>query len=518
MLKGKKVINEIEESYTHGTLDKDMKTRIAQEYGMPVSRVESLSSFYRFDDGRDMVCTGLSCSMKGGRENVKDDNIRYESCLGYCDHAPVMRIDGKFVTKNGNSFAPIEESTEDYVTKNRKGIEKYMEEGGYSVLKRVLQSGNSSEIYRTIEKESLRGMGGAGFPVAVKAKSFQDNRNEGSYLLVNAHEGEPGTFKDRTILELNPHRLIEGALIVAGANKIGKIVFGVKKEYVLAIKSLRAALDEMKQMCQREFKSPDLPDIVVEEVGGTYVTGEETALMEAIEGKRSEPRLRPPFPTENGLYGEPTLVHNVETLSVISDVTGHSGKGIEKIYCLTGDVKKPGHYSAKLGTSAREMIEKFGETDSSEVGAIMPGGLSGGILPSSFLNINLDFDEVKKAGAGLGTGALIVLSKDRCKVDSIRTVTEFFKTESCGKCMPCRYGTASLDALMKRIAAGDADKEEIDAGSVTATAMIDGSICALGQAAGKVFLDALKYFRNDMEDHIAGHCPSGVCMAGGDSQ
>ncbi len=517
-MNGKKAVDAIYEARENGMPEAELVGKISAEFKMPLSAVQSLASFYESDDGSDRKCMGLSCSIRKGKafpDGRDSGSFREESCLGYCDHAPVFRIGGKFVTVKGNTVSEIEESTQDYVEQNRKTISEYIAEGGYAALKRYLETGDAEGIFSKIEKASLRGMGGAGFPVLAKNRSFQENRRDGSYLLVNAHEGEPGTFKDRKILELNPHRLLEGALTVAGSNGIKKIVIGLKKEYSLAYRSLNAALEEMKEYCSSLCEESEVPEIVIERIGGSYVTGEETALMEAIEGKRSEPRLRPPFPTEHGLYGKPTLVHNVETLSVISDLSRNPDNKVRKSYCLTGDVKKPGTYSAELGITARQMIEKLGETDSGEIEAFMPGGLSGGILPASFLDIRLDYDEVRKAGAGMGTGALIAIGKDSCRVSAVRNVADFFKDESCGKCIPCRYGTDFLSGLMERVSEGKASPGELEEGRDAASAMMDGSLCALGQAAGKVFLDSIKYFRNEMDEHMAGNCPAGTCIQGG---
>lgn len=511
----RELLERIEMASENGLLDKDGKKALADEFKVPVSQVESLYTFYTDHERRDSICTGLSCMMKrsGGKYSSSEHaDLEEESCLGYCDHGPVVRIGMKYYTDGLDSLKEIRESTADFVSEKRTGILEYIKAGGYSSLDILLGSGDSKPVYEMLERTGLKGMGGAGFPVLAKWKSFESTRSNDSVLLVNAHEGEPGTFKDRGILELNPHRVLEGALIAAISNSIKEIVIGLKKEYRNAFESLRTALTELDE----NYGGAALPDIQIVVVGGTYVTGEETALMEAIEGKRSEPRLRPPFPTEKGLTGVPTLVHNAETLSDIAELMYSGGNSIPKRFCISGDVKSPGVYSAGLGITARNLIENYAKESTETIKAFMPGGLSGGILPAEFLGLELDYDSVRKAKAGLGTGALITISKDNCTVKATGNVMDFFSRESCGKCMPCRYGTTELSNIMREVREGKASAGDLEKAKETAQAMIDGSICALGQAAGKVFLDEVHYFGNEMNEHMNGHCPSGACSNGGD--
>ncbi len=509
-----RIIERIEEDSVKGPLTAAQKQIIARDFNVPVSRVESLYTFYSPGNGENRICTGLSCKMKRRSVTYASSSLqdmKEESCLGYCDHAPVLKVGGKFVTDGEKGMAEIEESKEEYVTARRETLPVYIERGGYSGLEKILDGEDPASLTRILEKVNMRGMGGAGFPVLAKRDSFAQNNHGESILLVNAHEGEPGTFKDRSIMELNPHRVIEGALLCAISNGIPKIVIGLKKEYSLASGSLKNAIGEMK----RKFSNVQIPEIEVLEVSGTYVTGEETALMEAIEGARSEPRLRPPFPTERGLYGKPTVVHNVETLAVISDLVRSPEASIVKKYCLSGDVNKPGIYSEKLGVTVKDLLQNHGHTSLDRIKALMPGGLSGGILPGSNLDLKLDFESVRAAGAGLGTGAMIVLSDDSCTVDATRNVMDFFKNESCGKCLPCRYGTVELKDVMHHLSEGTATHDELEKAKETAGAMIDGSICALGQAAGKVFLDELRNFEGEVKDHLDGKCAAGICDSGG---
>lgn len=517
MAENEKIIDEI--SKKNGKLRESEIVEIAGKFKVGVSKVESIRSFYGFDETGDRVCTGLPCRMRHSGSSIAPgaEDIEEESCLGYCDHAPVVRKGGKYFSVKGKELSEIEESKENFVMKKRQAISAYTASGGYSKLHESLGSNVKAGARDIVEKSGLKGMGGAGFPVIVKWKSYGGNPSKDGYLLINAHEGEPGTFKDRSLMELEPHRVLDGALIIALSNDIKHIVIGIKKEYVNAMKSLRMALEELNSSLSQNEKE-SLPILEIKETGGSYVTGEETALMEAIEGNRSEPRLRPPFPTEIGLYGKPTIVQNVETSSAIARLSNSHGTEIQKYYCLTGDVENPGVYSANLGIPAREMFMKYGGSDGADLKAFMPGGLSGGILPKEFLDLKLDFDSVRKAGAGMGTGAIIALSNKRCIVDTLRTVSDFFRDESCGKCMPCRYGTKEISRTLEKIASGSGTREDLESVMETAHVMVDGSICALGQAAGKTLIDSLKYFSGEINEHIDGNCPANVCSMDGDAQ
>lgn len=509
------ILDRLESDSRSGLLTEEGKKKIADEYRIPVSKVESLYTFYDHESKVDRICSGLPCSMKrdgGDYESSAHGSLKKESCLGYCNHGPVVKMGGKFMTDGHDKLSEIEESTEEYIEKHFEDISSYRETGGYTALGKLLEHGESGAVHSVIEKAGLKGMGGAGFPVILKWKSFGENRRDDAILLVNAHEGEPGTYKDRSILELNPHRMLEGALIAAVSNGIKKIVIGLKKEYEHGYNSLRTALAELK----KDFGDQKLPEIRIEVVRGSYVTGEETALMEGIEGERSEPRLRPPFPTERGLYGVPTLVHNVETLCAISGLLREDSDGITKRFCVSGDVNSPGVYDAKLGITVRDLLDKHADGSKGNIKAFLPGGLSGGILPGTQSDLKLDFESVRGAGAGLGTGALIAVSDENCTVNVMSNIMNFFSDESCGKCMPCRYGTSELRKVMSSVRDGNATVNDLETAEETARAMIDGSICALGQAAGKMFLDEIKYFGEEIRQHMDAGCPNGICGTGGD--
>jgi len=510
----KSILDKFEELKKNGKESPEIISDIAEEFKISRSRASSITSFYDADTGSDRICTGFPCALKYS-VSPNDETTRHfekQSCLGYCDHAPVIRLGGKYFTRVDNSLKEIEESSKEYVMNAREDFSKYVDSGGYKFLDMVLKTSDFSHFLDKLQKSGLKGMGGAGFPVMAKWKSLPDNSRKDAYLLINGHEGEPGTFKDRYILEIHPHRVLEGALLAAIFNGLHNAIIAIKTEYTNARESIQAATAELSSHYPDIFQQIK---VEVLSVPGSYVTGEETALMESIEGKRGEPRLRPPFPTQVGLYGKPTIVHNVETVFHIPEILSSGGNQISKFYCLTGDVKTPGIYKEKLGIDAAGLVEKHGSSGSDMIKAFMPGGLSGGILPGSEIAISLDFDSVRKAGAGLGTGAFIALSNDRCIVNTIHEVARFFEKESCGKCVPCRIGTARISMLLNDIVSGKATDDEIEDGKRIASVMIDGSICALGQVAGRTFIDTLSRFSWEFHQHVEGICPAGVCFSEG---
>jgi NADH:ubiquinone oxidoreductase subunit F (NADH-binding) len=422
----------------------------------------------------------------------------------------VLRRDGRYFTQLPVGLEEIPESTPAYVEAHLQHLSAYREQGGYSTLVRYLSAPDPEGLIRRLEAAGIRGMGGAGFPAHIKWKAVRSSPRSDRILLVNAHEGEPATFKDRELLETEPHRLLEGALLAALVVRAQRIVVGLRSEYVQARRSLEVAVAELNGFARAWGHRGVLPPIEVRPVPGPYVTGEETALMEALEGRRGEPRLRPPYPAEVGLEGRPTLVQNVETLAALPGLLAEpaSPRPPEKVYCLTGDVARPGAFRRPLGVPATELVRDAGETDPSTLKAFLPGGLSGGLLPASRLTVPLEFAAVQREGAGLGTGAVIAIGTDRCLVDILETIAGFFEAESCGKCVPCRLGTAKLHVLLNDLRAGRATEADLEAGVTLAQTLQETSICALGQVAGKAFVDAMRHFPQELLAHTRGECPA----------
>lgn len=450
------------------------------------------------------VCESISCEMAGSRdlvaalERALGSNVRVASapCVGACDNAPVAvagkrqirRATLKTVTDavNTGSVHPEIPPCRDFAS--------YEAGGGYGVLRSLLNGERRrDEVFATVEASGLRGLGGAGFPKSKKWQ-FLLAAPKPRILAVNADEGEPGTFKDRFCLDTDPHRVLEGALIAAWAIEAGDIYIYLRDEYpqAHAILGQEMAKIEAAGLCRGVT-------LHLRRGAGAYICGEESAMLESIEGKRGLPRNRPPFPAQRGLFGRPTLINNVETLYWLRDILErgaewYQGAGRPRFYSVSGRVKEPGVKLAPSGVTARQLIEDHagGMLDGHTFTAYLPGGASGGILPAEMADLPLDFDTLIEFGCFVGSAAVVVLS-DR---DHMRAVTgnllRFFEDESCGQCTPCRVGCEKILALMDQPVWDRALMTEL------AGAMQDASICGLGQAATNPVLSALRFFEEDI--------------------
>ena len=508
---------ELEELAREDRLSVEQLGALADRHHVPRSVVHGIRTFY-FPDARTPareVCVGLPCAMRRSALGLLPPSALdgTTSCLGYCARGPVVRQAGRYFDETPGGIREIEESTPSFVEEHRERLSTYRERGGYAAFERYLSAPDPEEMIRKVEHAALRGLGGAGFPAHVKWRAVRANPDPHRLLLVNAHEGEPGTFKDRELLEREPHRLLEGALLAALAVGASEIVVGLRSDYENAQVALETARAELEGFARSVWPGARLPPFQVRAIPGPYVTGEETALMEALEGRRSEPRLRPPFPTDAGLEGHPTLVQNVETLACLPQILGKGAEprrtgSPEKLYCVTGDVDRPGVYRRPLGVPAVELVSGDAGTPPGKLKAFLPGGLSGGLLPASRLAVNLEFEAVKREGAGLGTGAVIAIGRDRCLVEVLGELASFFARESCGKCVPCRLGTAKLERLLADLHQGTATERDVEGGLLLAKVLQETSICALGQVAGKALTDAMTHFPEELLAHVHGRCPA----------
>jgi NADH-quinone oxidoreductase subunit F len=348
-------------------------------------------------------------------------------------------------------------------------LKTYRKSGGYEVLKKLVQKGSPSRVIKAIAESGLRGCGGAGFPTGNKWEFVAQAACSQKYIICNADEGEPGTFKDRIVLEQDPHLLIEGLAIAGFAvgAECGSVY--IRGEFTLAWQRLRRALDEAYAahiLGDTIFGSHTKFHIKLRRGAGAYVCGEETALIESLEGKRGVPRLRPPYPTTHGLRGRPTLVNNVETLARIPSILekgadwychlGRNGAAGTKVYCLSGHIKRPGAYELPMGITARELIYDYGcgIRGEGKLKAFSSGGLSGGILPAGMVDISLNYESLADAGSMLGSGAVIVMDESTCMVDITLRAARFFEHESCGACTPCRVGNMRMVQLLDKISGG----------------------------------------------------------------
>ncbi|MEE9160216.1 MAG: NAD(P)H-dependent oxidoreductase subunit E [Gammaproteobacteria bacterium] len=494
---------------------------LAIDMSLPMTEVYETATFYHhFDVIKPKgtppppltirVCESLSCEMFGAKELIEDLKTKYKNeiriqagpCVGRCDVAPVAVVGTNPIehanqesVENAVSNKDIDAAVADYI-----GYADYKDSGGYQTLIDCVNGKHErEEIIKTLEDSKLRGLGGAGFPTGQKWRILSQQAKP-RLIAINIDEGEPGTFKDRYYLERDPHRFIEGTLIAHWAIEAEDIYIYLRDEYAGCRKSLEKELIALKQDPPCE-----LPNIYLRRGAGAYICGEESAMIESIEGKKGMPRLRPPYVAQVGLFGKPTLEQNMESMHWVRDIIEngaewfssegrHDRTGLRS-FSVSGRVNKPGVHLAPAGITMRELIDEYcgGILDGHEFYGYFPGGASGGILPASLGDVPLDFDTLQEHGCFIGSAAIIVLSdKDSAKNMALNAM-RFFEDESCGQCTPCRVGTAKASHLMAK---DEWNKELLEE---LARAMEDASICGLGQAAPNPLRCAIKYFPEEFE-------------------
>lgn len=390
-------------------------------------------------------------------------------------------------------------------------LDEYLKIGGYKSVKKALAK-QPSEVISLIEKSKLRGRGGAGFPTGLKQKFTDQSVNDQKYIVCNADEGEPGTFKDRIIMEQDPHVLIEGMLIAAYAIGATKGYIYIRGEYTDSINALQIALNKAKEkgfVGENIFDSGFKLDLELKLGAGSYLCGEELTLLESLEGKRGYPRIKPPFPAEKGLFGKPTLVNNVETFSHIPYIIDQGAEHYNslgtdkspgtKIFTISGDVNNPGYFETEMGVTLRELIYDLagGIKDGKAFKAAILGGAAGTFVDDSILDTPMGFDTLKEKGAVLGSGAIMVLSDDRSIFDMTYSILKFFKHESCGKCVPCRVGTSQLMMIMDKVKHNGMNRvEALNELLVEAEFMAKASLCPLGQSPIIPIRSLKQFFEN----------------------
>ncbi len=456
------------------------------------------------------VCDGLSCEMGGAKQLLeklpallgREVRVIPAPCVGRCEQAPVAVVHQKPVPRATLESVRSEVLAGNFTDAPGQYIDfaTYSKDGGYALLRDCVEHRRDVEsVLKTMEDSGLRGLGGAGFPAGRKWRIV---RGEAAprMMAVNIDEGEPGTFKDRVYLERDPHRFLEGMLIAAWAVGISAIYIYLRDEYHGCRALLEAELANLT-----DNPPVPLPRIELRRGAGAYICGEESAMIESIEGKRGMPRLRPPYVAQVGLFGSPTLEHNFETLFWVRELLekgaawfasqGRNGRKGLRSFSVSGRVKKPGVKLAPAGISVRELIDEYcgGMKDGHTFYGYLPGGASGGILPASMGDIPLDFDTLQPYGCFIGSAAVIVLSSQDTAKDAARNMMRFFEHESCGQCTPCRVGTAKTNVL---IAKHDWDKPLL---AELSQVMRDASICGLGQAAPNPVDTVIKYFPNELE-------------------
>ncbi len=397
-------------------------------------------------------------------------------------------------------------------------LEAYQSVGGYESFKKILQEKQSPQaIIDILKKSALRGRGGAGFPLGTKWGFMLQQSTLPHYLLCNSDEGEPGTFKDRDILRFNPHQIIEGMLIgcyVTGASVAYNYVRGEFHEPFVRMEQALAEARALGLVGPSILGSDFQCEVHNLRGAGSYIVGEETALMDSIEGKKAFPRFKPPFPANHGLYGCPTTINNTESIASVPVILQHGAEwflglgkpnnGGTKIFSVSGHVNKPGNYEVSLGIPFKELLALAGGMrEGHALKAVIPGGSSAPVLPASvIMDLNMDYDSLAKAGSMLGSGGVIVMDERTCMVKMLSRLTQFYRYESCGQCSPCREGTGWLARLSDKIYRGEADLSDIDLLENVASNIGGRTICAFGDAAAMPVTSFIKYFRQEFEDHI----------------
>lgn len=409
-------------------------------------------------------------------------------------------------------------------------LEVYRRNQGYQGLEKALKEYQPEELVEMMKKSGLRGRGGAGFPTGLKWSFLA--KNEPRYLCCNADESEPGTFKDRMLMEKNPHQLVEGVIITSYACRVAVAFIYIRGELAHAARQVERAVQEAYAagyIGKNILGSGYSLEVIVHRGAGAYICGEESALMESLEGRRGYPRLKPPFPAAVGLYGGPTVINNCETLSTVPAILRngpdwYASFGTEKskgtrVFCLSGQVKKPGNYELPLGTPFRTLIydEQYGGgvLGDKELKAIIPGGSSAPILGADKLDVTMDYEAIAAAGSMGGSGGVIVISEDTCMVGAILRITEFYRDESCGKCTPCREGTYWLTEILHRLEHGQGKQKDIDLLTDICDNLAGKSFCPLGDAATSSIVSGVRLFRSEFEEHVRlGGCPKHLTHAG----
>ena len=538
-----------------GYLPADELKALASKIDVPLYQLHGVASFYpHFHltpppkvDVR--VCQDMSCHLRGAGELRKeldksalqsgnaDVTISRVSCLGRCDQAPAIAINEKIFTDLAaiQVHAMIGELLSDVPLSagpqaNHRvpcAIDPYQSEAPYQAVRNFLKSRDSAGTLEILKASGLRGLGGAGFPTESKWQMVRQAQSAEKFVVCNADESEPGTFKDRFILSNIPHLVVEGMILAGLLTGAQKGILYIRHEYEEQEKILNEEIVRGKKMglLGANILGTELSfDIELFVSPGGYICGEETALLEAIEGKRAEPRNKPPFPVLEGLWSKPTVINNVETFANVPPILlrgadwykaqGQGGAAGLKFIGVSGDVVRPGVYEIPMGLPVSDVIFKCagGLPNGKKLKGFAPSGPSSGFLPASMVDVRLDFKSLADAGSMLGSGALVVCSEERCMLDMALNTTQFFKNESCGKCVPCRLGSQKLVGMLSAWTHGKGSASDLALIDELSNALRLTSICGLGQVVPAPMASVLKHFREEVDSHILQqHCPSGVC-------
>ena len=551
---------------------------LAQKLNIPLSKVYGATTFYTLLSPKPKgkfvlrICSSTPCHMVGSEDllNYLKDKLEIQegetsadglftleltSCLGVCAVAPAIMVNDKVygnlnikkldqiidkckrgelgtekLTSLGVDILGNKESRvvlQNCGIINPESIEEYKLKGGYTALSKAIKEMTPQEVINEVKNSKLVGRGGAAFPTGLKWEFTFRAADKHKYIVCNADEGEPGTFKDRLILEGDPYRIIEAMAIAGYAVGAEYGYIYIRGEYGLSIKRINLAINKARE---NNFLGKNILgtnfsfDIEVREGAGAYICGDETALMESIEGKRGEPRLKPPYPPTSGLWNKPTVINNVETLANIPSIIlrgadwynkiGLAESAGTKVLTLLGDIENQGAVEVPLGTNLKDVIYDIGGgmKERKKLKMVQLGGPSGSCLTADMVDVSLDYKVLARAGLNLGSGVVLVLNDDRCIIDAVRNMARFFRHESCGKCTPCREGTNMIYNLLTKIALGKGKDNDLETLKSLGETMKDASFCGLGQSAPNSLLDTLKLFTNEYAQHIQKKgCPLKIC-------
>jgi bidirectional [NiFe] hydrogenase diaphorase subunit len=515
------------------------------------------------------VCIAAGCLSSGSdqvrdalKKEVAEAGMQQEvlvkgvGCMGLCSAGPLVSVEteGKMYANqtpddapdiirgldtgsNGMKHCPTDvpffERQKKIVLENSgqvdpERIEDYIAHDGYVALVTAITEMTPQEVIDQVTRSGLRGRGGAGFPTGLKWSTVAKTGEQEKYVICNADEGDPGAFMDRAVLESDPHRVLEGMAIAAYAVGAQKGFLYVRAEYPLAVKHLKGAIRQAERLgllgnaiCGTRFSF----HVDIRLGAGAFVCGEETALIASVEGKRGTPRPRPPYPAEEGLWGCPTLINNVETFANVAPIIRHGADwfaaiGTEKskgtkVFALAGQVNNTGLIEVPMGMTLREIIYQIGGgiPGGKRYKAVQTGGPSGGCIPEEHLDSPVDYESLRRIGSIMGSGGMIVMDETSCMVDVAKYFMEFCKSESCGKCVPCRAGTEQMYKLLEKITAGEATPADLEMLQELCDLVMNTSLCGLGQSAPNPILTTLRYFRQEYDDHIDRHvCSAGKCQ------
>ena len=558
----------------HGYISDEMIAEIGRRLDLNNVQIEETLAYYSMLRRKPMgkyhvqICTNVACMLKGGygvldrakkrleighKETTTDGVFSLEEveCIGACTGAPAMQVNYDFfenltalkfdrvieeldlgkrpepepVTSGALHMRHPAETpliSKNWGIQDSHKIDVYLRQGGYQALAKALKEMTPEAIIEEVKKSNLRGRGGAGFPTGMKWSFVPKDWPKEKYVICNADESEPGTCKDRPLMEMDPHQLIEGMVIAGHAIQSHRGFIYIRGEYRYVLDIVDGAITEAYEhgyLGKNILDSGYDFDLLTHTGAGAYECGEESALMESLEGKRGYPRIKPPFPAVVGLYGCPTIINNVETLSAVPSIIREGGNayanrgtpknGGTRMVCIAGHVNNPGIYEVPLGMNMKKFIYEVagGIPEGKKLKAVIPGGSSCPLLSAEEIDIPMDYDSVAKAGSMLGSGGMVVMDEETCMVDMARRIMHFYAHESCGWCIPCREGTIWLRKILERFHAGLGRREDIDMIADLAKNMLGRTFCPLGDAAAMPTISIMKKWRNEFEEHLQGRCP-----------